>query len=277
MPSVVRIRFAAFELNLETGELWKRGRKLRLPPKPLRLLALLASSPNQLVTRETIQAQIWEDGVFVDFEQGLNFSIRKIRTALGDNAKKPQFIETLPRRGYRFIAEISAEEKPVQRETREDEAYEAYSKARGNFSKVGKETLEQARVDFERALALDPRYALAHSGLGATYSLRTISRRDAGDLDKALFHLQRALELDPELAEPYPWLCYVHMRQNRLEDALQAGHRAVRLQPDLVHAHYFLGLAYFASCESDPSNYQNAATHLLRASRVGPAWQPTTH
>jgi tetratricopeptide (TPR) repeat protein len=91
---------------------------------------------------------------------------------------------------------------------------------------VGKESLEQARQDFERALALAPDYAMAHSGLGAAHALRSLNRRDPEDLDAAQKHLARALELDPELAEPYPWLCYVLMRKNRLEDALAAGHRA---------------------------------------------------
>jgi tetratricopeptide (TPR) repeat protein len=85
----------------------------------------------------------------------------------------------------------------------------------------------------------------------------------------------KALELDPELAEPYPSLCYVMTRKNRFEEAVQAGTRAVQLQPDLVAAHYFLGLAYFAGAETDAARYQNAATHLCNATRVDPQWQPS--
>jgi tetratricopeptide (TPR) repeat protein len=83
------------------------------------------------------------------------------------------------------------------------------------------------------------------------------------------------LELDAELAEPYPWLCYVLMRKNQLEAAIQAGRRGVQMQPDLVHAHYFLGLAHFSATERDAANYQDAARHLLDATRTGPFWQPT--
>jgi tetratricopeptide (TPR) repeat protein len=138
---------------------------------------------------------------------------------------------------------------------------------------MGKDGLEQARLDFERAVALDPAYAMAHSGLGAAHALRSLNRRVREDLDQARFHLQRALELDRELVEPYPWLCYVHMRTGQIERALAAGHRAIQLQPNLVQAHYFLGLAYFVACEADASHYQSAANHLLDAMRVGPGWQ----
>jgi tetratricopeptide (TPR) repeat protein len=91
----------------------------------------------------------------------------------------------------------------------------------------------------------------------------------------AEFHLTKALELDRELAEPYPWLCYVLMRTNRFEAAVQSGVQGVQLQPDLVFAHYFLGLAYFAGGEIDAANYQRAARHLGDAVRVNPHFQPT--
>ena len=100
------LRFGAFELDLSTAELRKSGVALSLPRQPLRILAMLASHPGQLVTREQIQQEIWGSETFVDFEQGLNFAINKIRAALGDNAESPRYVETLPRRGYRFIAPV---------------------------------------------------------------------------------------------------------------------------------------------------------------------------
>jgi TolB-like protein/DNA-binding winged helix-turn-helix (wHTH) protein/Tfp pilus assembly protein PilF len=100
------LRFGAFELDLKTGELRKSGAPINLPPQPARILAVLASRSGQLVTREEIQKQIWGDETYVDFEQGLNFAIKKIRTALSDDAETPRYIETLPRRGYRFIAPV---------------------------------------------------------------------------------------------------------------------------------------------------------------------------
>ncbi|HKR27732.1 MAG TPA: winged helix-turn-helix domain-containing protein [Acidobacteriaceae bacterium] len=101
-----RLRFAAFELDLQAHELLRNGRPVKVTPQALRLLKLLAANPGRLVTREEIRHEIWSDTTFVDFEQGINKSIRQIRDALNDDADRPRFIETLPRRGYRFIAKI---------------------------------------------------------------------------------------------------------------------------------------------------------------------------
>jgi TolB-like protein len=97
------IRFDAFELNLQTAELRSDGVLSKLQPQPAKVLGLLASNPRALVTRDEIRRHLWGDDTFVDFEQALNFCIRQIREALGDDAKSPRFIETLPRRGYRFL------------------------------------------------------------------------------------------------------------------------------------------------------------------------------
>jgi len=101
-----RACFGVFELDLETGELRKSGVLLHLPPQPFRVLTLLASRPAELVTREEIRDQIWGTDTFVDFEHGLNFAIKKIRDTLGDDPQTPRYIETVPRRGYRFIAPV---------------------------------------------------------------------------------------------------------------------------------------------------------------------------
>jgi len=107
------LRFGVFELDLRTGELRKGGKLLNLPPQPFKILVLLATRPGQLVAREEMRQQIWGNQTFVDFEQGLNFAVNKIRTTLGDNAETPRYIETLPRRGYRFIAPIEATPGPA--------------------------------------------------------------------------------------------------------------------------------------------------------------------
>lgn len=104
-----RLRFGEFLLDLRTGELLKGRRALRLAPQPARILALLARRPGELVTREELQKEIWGDDTFVEFGQALNFCIRKIRAALGDDAESPRYIETLARRGYRFIAPVRDE------------------------------------------------------------------------------------------------------------------------------------------------------------------------
>jgi len=115
MATCEKLRFAAFELDLQAHELLRNGRTVKVAPQALRLLEFLAANPGRLVTREEIRQEIWSDTTFVDFEQGINKSIRQIRDALNDHADRPRFIETLPRRGYRFIANVEyPEAEPVE-------------------------------------------------------------------------------------------------------------------------------------------------------------------
>lgn len=100
------LRFGVFELNLDSEELRKDGTLIKLAPQPFRLLALLASNAGQVVTREEIQKQIWGDDTFVDFEHGMNQCIKQIRGVLNDSADRPVYVETIPRRGYRFLAPV---------------------------------------------------------------------------------------------------------------------------------------------------------------------------
>jgi DNA-binding winged helix-turn-helix (wHTH) protein len=101
-------RFGVFEADAQTGELRKQGRKLPLQGQPLQVLLMLLDRPGELVSRTEIQQRLWADGTFVDFDHGLNTAINKIREALGDSASSPRFLETLARRGYRFIAPVEA-------------------------------------------------------------------------------------------------------------------------------------------------------------------------
>jgi DNA-binding winged helix-turn-helix (wHTH) protein len=101
-----RSRFGVFEFDGSAFELLKRGRPIDVRPQPLKLLALLLAHPGELVPRDSLQKALWGDDTFVDFEQGLNHAIRELRAALGDAAESPRFIETLPKRGYRFIAPV---------------------------------------------------------------------------------------------------------------------------------------------------------------------------
>lgn len=102
------IRFGTFQLDPQAGQLLKNGRVVRLKPQPLRLLQLLLSRPGDLVTRDEIRDVLWGTETFVDFEQGMNTAVRQIREALGDDAETPIFVETVPKRGYRFIAPVDS-------------------------------------------------------------------------------------------------------------------------------------------------------------------------
>lgn len=102
----ILLRFDRFELDLRTRELRKDHRSVKLQDLPVRLLALLAGRPGELVTREEIEKGLWGEDQFVDFEHGINTAMRKIREALGETPEQPRFIETLPRKGYRFVGSV---------------------------------------------------------------------------------------------------------------------------------------------------------------------------
>jgi len=103
---VGKCRFGMFEFDAQTLELCKSGRSVSVRPQPLKLLALLLARPGQLASRDDLQRALWDGDTFVDFEQGVNHAIRELRAALSDDAESPRFIQTLPRRGYRFIAPV---------------------------------------------------------------------------------------------------------------------------------------------------------------------------
>src|SRR5262245_53520430 len=100
------VRFSSFELDMRTGELRKSGVRISLPDQPFQLLKTLLDRPGELVTREELRQRLWSAETFVDFEHGLNAAVRRLRDALGESADVPRFVETLPRRGYRFIAPV---------------------------------------------------------------------------------------------------------------------------------------------------------------------------
>jgi DNA-binding winged helix-turn-helix (wHTH) protein len=108
------VRFDNFELDVEAGELRKHGRRIRLQDQPARLLVLLVTRAGELVTRSEIQKALWGDDEFVEFDHAINTAMRKIREVLNDDAEKPRLIETLPRKGYRFIAAVKNASKPSE-------------------------------------------------------------------------------------------------------------------------------------------------------------------
>jgi len=122
------IRFGIFEANLDTGELRRNGVRIKLQDQPFQLLALLLARPGEIVTREELRSQLWSEDTFVDFDHGVNAAIRRLRDALGDSADNPRFVETLSRRGYRFVA-------PVHSQT--NEATEKHVQKNASASSVG--------------------------------------------------------------------------------------------------------------------------------------------
>ena len=110
------LRFGQFEIDVDAGALHRRGERVHLPPQAFKVLALLVRQGGGIVTRAEIREQLWGTGTHVEFDQGLNFCVRQVREALGDHANSPQYIETLPRRGYRLLTPVasSAVEAPAK-------------------------------------------------------------------------------------------------------------------------------------------------------------------
>lgn len=107
------IRFGTFELDSRSGQLRTQGRIVRLAPQPFKLLTLLTSSPGRLVTREEIRTALWDGDTFIDFDQSVNFTIKQVREALNDTAERSIYIQTVPKRGYRFIAPVDDGKPPA--------------------------------------------------------------------------------------------------------------------------------------------------------------------
>src|SRR6266446_7915448 len=116
-------RFGVFELDFRAGELRKNGAKLRLQEQPFQVLALLLKRAGDVVTREELRQKLWPSDTFVDFDHSLNTAINKVREVLGDSASNPRYVETLARRGYRFLAAVERPETtpgPAKADTVDD-------------------------------------------------------------------------------------------------------------------------------------------------------------
>jgi TolB-like protein/DNA-binding winged helix-turn-helix (wHTH) protein len=164
-PAARVLRFDVYELDLRAGELRKRGVKLRLQGQPLQLLAILLQSAGNLVTREELSSQLWPADTFVDFDHSLHNAVGRIREVLGDSAEIPRYIETLPRRGYRFIAPVEEVQVPRISEANGNKTREAVA--------VAPPTARQSKT--RAALALTLLLILAATG-SAFWLVRAVSR-----------------------------------------------------------------------------------------------------
>jgi TolB-like protein/DNA-binding winged helix-turn-helix (wHTH) protein/Tfp pilus assembly protein PilF len=163
-PAARVLRFDVYELDLRAGELRKRGVKLRLQGQPLQLLAILLQSAGNLVTREELSSQLWPADTFVDFDHSLHNAVGRIREVLGDSAEIPRYIETLPRRGYRFIAPVEEVQVPRISEANGNKTREAVA--------VAPPTARQSKTRAALALTL---LILAATG-SAFWLVRAVSR-----------------------------------------------------------------------------------------------------
>jgi DNA-binding winged helix-turn-helix (wHTH) protein/tetratricopeptide (TPR) repeat protein len=226
-----RLFFGPFELRTDSGELFRDGVRVGLQPQPARLLELLARRSGEVVTREEIQRHLWGENTFVEFEQGLNFSIRKIRIALEDSATDPRYLETVPRRGYRFLSPVRTGAAPPRR------------------------TIWRAVAGLILGLILlavhpepEPRPGVDLSGpafQAYTEGRFLAQRRDPGDREKALARLEDAMRLAPGFAPAHGIYARLRLDFNRPPEevaapAEAAARRALALDPCLNEARLVL-------------------------------------
>ncbi len=168
-----RVQFGVFEINLRERELRKFGSRVKLQQKPFQILHRLLETPGEFVSREELARVLWPD-LHVLFDRSLNTAVNALRRALGDAGRNPRFIETRQGLGYRFIAQVEQVQLGqapgvVRSERRGTEAHRDYLKGRYFSNKLTAEDLHKSVAHFESALARDPGYALAYTGLADTY------------------------------------------------------------------------------------------------------------
>jgi len=277
------IRFGQFDFDPATLELSRRGVRVRIQGQPLRVLAVLLSRRGALVTREALRLALWPEGTYVDFEHGLNAAVRRLRRALNDQADTPRFIETLARRGYRFVAlvdrgahlpradDVAALELWSRlRKPRPTSALaeREYLKGRHFSSRMTAAGLRRAIVHFERAIDADPRCALAYCGLADCYSLFAFLGLAAPDavLPKAREAAQTALAIDDELAEAHASLASITKVYEWDWAEAEAGYqRALALNPKYATAHRWYAAHLAAMGRRDES-----LAAIVRASALDP-------
>lgn len=286
---VRRVRFADFEIDFTTGELSRNGSKVNVPVQPLQILTTLLERPGELVTREELQQKLWAD-TFVDKEHSLNAAVKRLRALMEDDADNPRFIETIPRRGYRFIGQIEtvqdvAADSGAKAETPAPYTVLSVTKPTGtrlvwvailvvvllgimgfvrhpvaqwlnnhgaNLQQQGK--LAQAIHYYSWAIRLHPDYPEAHYNLAYSYE-------ELSQYDRAMTHYERSVELDDKFYEAYNNLARLYiLRRKDSTAALALLDRALSSNPQDQSVQYSLyknrgwanfQLQYFGQAERD--------------------------
>lgn len=287
MDPSAEIRFDGWTLLRQSGELLREDRRIRLQSQPLQVLEELLARPGELVTREHLIARLWPKGV-VDFDTALNSAVRRLRTALGDHAEAPRYIETIPRRGYRFIGCLEPPVVVPQVVSAAPDAPPRGSTATGP-SRVrwwapvaaallvvaGAAALWTSRVEGLRDRSVGPPVsASAQANERYERAQFFFHRRSPGDVTLARKYYQEAIDLDPGHAPAWAglagtyWIDTVHgelPREQGLSKLRQAAERALALDPGSAEAHVRLA-GYWRSI----GNLQASGEHLRRAFELEP-------
>ena len=264
------LRFGSFELDQRASELRRGGSRLRLRAQPLRVLQLLVEHAGYLVTRERVKERLWPDDTFVASDVAINKAVSELRAVLGDSAAHPRFIETLSKRGYRFVCPVThiAFSGPRGSESALGEAHRVCRIGRYLWSRRTLPDLHASIGWFHQALELEERCAFAHAGLADANVLLGIWGLQPHDLAfvTARRSADRALALDPGLAEAHVSLAEVvkgyEWNWSRAERRYQ---HALSLNPGCVSAHHG-----YAQLLVVLRRYREAAVHIELARRADP-------
>lgn len=273
------VRFDLFELDLKTGELRREGVAVAMPPQQFTVLSALVEDPGALVTREQLRARLWGDDSFVDFDAGLNFCIRQLRLALGDTASQPRFIQTVPRRGYRFVAAIHAPEAPAKVAA----ASSVVTPPAASVKPPARWVTAAVAAVLTMAVASGAWWLIAADGppAGANADHRIadahaahgfVALNDEWAWDKAERSFGRALQLDPQHEVALISMSRLRASQGRFAEAIIFARRALDAHPESLRALVTLGWSHIFA-----GDYQSALASCSQAAarqpNLGPAHQ----
>ncbi len=289
-----RTRFGAFEVDLRSGELHKHGIRLKLQDQPFQVLVLLLEHPGDVVTREELRQRLWPADTFVDFDTGLNSAIKKLRDVLGDSAEEPCYIETLPRRGYRFIAPVAAHPQATSQTQGHAEpatevraAPEAIASSGSIVSPVPASRVRGARIVWALSglgILVVLFFAIMRFWTPAAVS-PTAAEVDAASLPRTQPKMGRTIVIKHpsaipeanELLQRAVVLMRLQFEPLRARSMLE---RALQLDPNFTTARTYYAVTYIIAAEggisNDPGDILRAEEELRRALKEDPQ-MPLAH
>jgi DNA-binding winged helix-turn-helix (wHTH) protein len=267
------LRFGVFELDPAARELRKRGLKVRISDQSLRLLMVLVERAGHVTSRDQFRRAIWPADTFVDFDRAINKAVSEVRRVLGDAADNPRFVETLSKRGYRFIGHADRDSGRRDEHTRiltlvNAEAHVAYLKGRYLWNLRTVAGLQGSIEQFQHALTIDDGFALGHAGLADANVLLGIwgLQPPATAFSAARVAARRALDLDEGLVEAHTCMAEVSKDYDRdWQGAERQYQHALALNPNYATAHQ-----WYAQLLVSQGRYQDAVIHIELARRADP-------
>jgi len=263
------MKIGELELDIEGYQLRRSGQPLRIERIPMELLLLLAGSRGKLVTREQVVSYIWGASHYIDSESAINTAIRKLRKVLGDDVKNPRFIETLPAKGYRLIAEKPEKAEPTGKDAQDsNEAHKLYLRGRHHWNKKTGDGYARALEFFQRSIDADAAYPAPYVGLSLCYIMLGIhGLRSAIEVyPRARAAALAALEIDPEMSEAYVALADISKGYDWDWAAAETHYRkALEFNPDDSVGHQ-----WYAGLLSTVARHEEAVTEAEIARSLDP-------